>query len=826
VRGSWLSDEAFACISPKLQAAKYDLQVDILTEYSKSIGIYSYHPNIQLHSLSPALGVTYGGTKVTVRGSGFIFSADLFCKFGELEITPATFVSPSMIFCSTPAYYGILNITSSIRLQVSTNGNDFSSDSLLYQYHVPIIIHDFSPKIGPSNGGTPLVIQGAKFIFENMEILCMLGDKTSTATVLSKTTITCRTPKGNVGKVQLSLSMNGGADWVNVSGGFFSYFPSPSIKKFDPLTGSFTGGTMVKVFGSNFDQSTSILCKFGDYDALRTIWISGNQMICETPSHFPESVPIIISINRMNMIESNDKFTFIGIPKVYEITPKFGSHGGGTPILVKGHNFIFTKLNYCKFGDQIVDADLIGTTTIRCKTPKVISKEELSVPFRVSNNGVDFSQDFINFLYMASPILDEITPSFGTLLGSSIINIYGKNLNGYGKAWCRFGPNTVVEATISNDTAIQCKTVEWDVPEMVPLQISTNLIDWSDKLMHFHYKVVPEISLIYPLSGQFKEKTTISIIGSLFSDTDVYYCFFGDSIVSSVRQSDTRLECKTPILPSPGSVPIFIGINHHQNYATGFSFRFVQQYSINKIWPSNGSTSGGTVVSVHGSSFIESYLNACKFGENVVPGLFISSNLIQCISPPYRPGNFDFKVSSNGRDFIGNRFNITFTFVPDIELERLEPKNGPISGTTIHIYGRNFSQHPRLKCILDDEAVETTIINNEKIQCLLPPQERSRSVIIAVKIADHFLASGQFIFYFISEALLLSVNPRFLPERQGIPLQVLGANFFNSSSLFCSFGDKYGHTVARPVSSTVLFCDSPSIPMVPPETEIKLSLSL
>jgi hypothetical protein len=70
-----------------------------------------------------------GGTVVTVTGSGFLYTAQLSCKFATTVIT-ATYLTASTAACVAPANGGVGSVT----LEMSNNGQVFTSTGGRFYY--------------------------------------------------------------------------------------------------------------------------------------------------------------------------------------------------------------------------------------------------------------------------------------------------------------------------------------------------------------------------------------------------------------------------------------------------------------------------------------------------------------------------------------------------------------------------------------------------------------------------------------------------------------------------------------------------------------------
>ena len=65
--------------------------------------------------------------------------------------------------------------------------------------------------------------------------------------------------------------------------------------------------------------------------------------------------------------------------------PNVGQSNGHVPVTISGNNFMRTDSGaYCRFGDQIVVAKVISSTTIFCEAPPLREIEEIQT-FAVSN---------------------------------------------------------------------------------------------------------------------------------------------------------------------------------------------------------------------------------------------------------------------------------------------------------------------------------------------------------------------------------------------------------------------------------------------------------
>lgn len=86
--------------------------------------------------LAPALGPVNGGTIIGITGTGFLNVEPLSCRFGNAQFTVfARYLSAKTIECVAPAHRsGLVNV------EISTNGQQFTSINARFLYHETLII--------------------------------------------------------------------------------------------------------------------------------------------------------------------------------------------------------------------------------------------------------------------------------------------------------------------------------------------------------------------------------------------------------------------------------------------------------------------------------------------------------------------------------------------------------------------------------------------------------------------------------------------------------------------------------------------------------------
>ncbi len=185
---------------------------------------------VSLTSSAPAFGPAAGGTAVTLTGSAIPSSAEL--TVGTFAATGVTVGSETSASLTTPAGSG--GAASDVRIVETA---DPENDAVLvggFTFLEPLSIGRVQPERGAVAGGTLVTVLGSGF-GESTVIRFGTGVAKDFKFIDSHT-VTCRTPKANVGVVDVKVDRLGESDTLP---GGFSYFDPRSI------SGGLSGGPMV-----------------------------------------------------------------------------------------------------------------------------------------------------------------------------------------------------------------------------------------------------------------------------------------------------------------------------------------------------------------------------------------------------------------------------------------------------------------------------------------------------------------------------------------------------------------------------------------------------
>ena len=130
---------------------------------------FYYYKDPKLTGMKPNKGPVRGGTKVKIQGTGL--NHDCGCnktaRFGPLELQPFNATSDTSFFIEAPR----VDIPDAVVAAVALNGQQYSKDIIIHQrdkentytYYSDPYVSAYTPKSGPSIGGTKIKLSGFGF---------------------------------------------------------------------------------------------------------------------------------------------------------------------------------------------------------------------------------------------------------------------------------------------------------------------------------------------------------------------------------------------------------------------------------------------------------------------------------------------------------------------------------------------------------------------------------------------------------------------------------------------------------------------------------------
>jgi hypothetical protein len=252
--------------------------------------------------ISPATGLTTGGTSVTITGTGL--SGATAVNFGSTAGSSMVVNSSTSITVVSPAEGpGTVDVT------VVTPGGTtptVTADQFTYHYPVPVI-SAMTPNVGKPSGGDSVTITGSGFTGATT---VSFGATPATIVTVTNTSIVVTSPAGTA-KSTVSVTVTGpGGTSALTSADNFTY--GPVVTGVTPNTGSHLGGTTVTIKGAGFTGATAVNFGATAVTSGITVNAAGTQITVKAPAGSAGSVDITVTAGGVTSnTGSADLFTYV-----------------------------------------------------------------------------------------------------------------------------------------------------------------------------------------------------------------------------------------------------------------------------------------------------------------------------------------------------------------------------------------------------------------------------------------------------------------------------------------------------------------------------------
>ncbi|CAM9245753.1 unnamed protein product, partial [Discosporangium mesarthrocarpum] len=773
---------------------------------------FMYYPAIVVNSIWPTTGSAF--TPVTLSGEGFIDSPGLLCRFGGNVVAPAGVITSNMILCKVPPE----KIYTVVTVEVTNNNADWTSSGLTFTYRPPTTLSGMSPKFGLVNGSTVVKISGSG-LNKDTKISCRFGTTTVVAVFESANGILCLAPVvSEAGSVSVFVVENG-VD-LTPGGWTFTYIPGVQVTSGGPLAGPERGGTVVTMSTLGVLESASIVCEFGSARFRVTgIILNAVAFTCEAPPHGPGFISLKVSVNGQHYADTGLLYEYRPQSSVRSISPEYGPVHGGTTVALAGAGFINSTALVCRVGETLAEAEYVDSTRIICRLPGGPKEDAVSVvPIEVSDNGVDFTSSSVKYKYVPIVAVTSSIPNTGPTVGGTPVRVIGKGFPSTGNLSCVF-EDTPVEALVKGPEELFCVTPPRKESGLVNVKISSVGGSMATSSLVFVYHDPVQVLSIFPRTVPEHGGSMLLVLGAGFVKSDYLACVFDtadgsrDSYSVPARfVSDSLVACEPPRL-DVGNVSLGISTNGVDVSHLQDAFMITSASTVTSIWPSSGSTNGGTMVRVQGTGFVNSTV-LCRFGEkSVAPNVVLDSTTIVCRAPPYhRAEKVALEVTNNNKDWTTS--DVMFTYKSPVEAGGIYPRVGPLrGGTVVHIttLGALSDRMEAVWCRFGAKVVTASRASSDgTILCVSPDAAKPTSVPLELSINGIDFTSSGWRFTYTPELKFDSAAPLSGPEHGGTPVFITASEFPGLDSTVCEFGSVGLQVRAIWVDDSTISCTAPA----------------
>ncbi len=586
-------------------------------------------------------------------------------------------------------------------------------------------------------------------------------------------------------------------------------------------------------------------------------------------------------MNGVDLIDSKAFFTYLNEPIISALRPTSSPLRGGTVLSILGSGFRDTGTLFCAFelgnaslsasigpsAFTFVSAQWISSTEIKCQTPPSASPSEARVS--VSFNGgsdvvlLEWGENSLGtkmtFLYYEECKISSVEPAEGIWPGQNVV-IRGEGFLHSGGLSIHFGGFEV-----SNVQCISSEEFICIAPTLPPLLqssedahstgihvfarnnrldpcISNVTVVYADAEESNYYDA--RIDVIIPSHGTVSGGTLVKMYGKGLQPGQP--CVFGGMVSplfsasleqeeeDDVHQYESAITCVAPATRQKltGVVSVAVGGVGGSNYT------YVDDIIVSSLVPLFGPATGGTIISVFGAGFVDVPGLMCSFNDKLNAVKWVSSNVVQCVSPPRTsvPGTGTVPISlvygQGGMHYFPVDDSQKFEYYEACYTHDIVPSEGRLSGGThVMVIGEGFL--PLRPFIVRfgpvGREVSASYINSTALLCNSPPVLEGDNIPNGVQVvvsmnggSDACIGEVEF-FYNMDLPDALSFHPSCGPLKGGTEVNALENDFSHPLMCFFDFNvatkEEYITELVFAAEATVLspselICQSPVAPWV------------
>lgn len=228
-----------------------------------------------------------------------------------------------------------------------------------------------------------------------------------------------------------------------------------------------------------------------------------------------------------------------------------------------------------------------------------------------------------------------ISPNQGSTGGGTLVTITGTNLSGTSSV--HFGTKSATSVT--NVSPTQVTAVSPSGSGTVGVTVTTP--GGTSNPVPFFYVGAPFKSSLSPVSGSSAGGNTVTITGTgLSTATSVS---FGANSATPTVVSDSTI---TVVVPAGTAGPVGVTVTTAGGTNNGLTYTYVDAPTIATVAPASGPTSGGTAVTITGTSLTDT--DQVTFDGVPAPFTVIDPTTVSAVTPPGTAGAVDVTVTNEG----------------------------------------------------------------------------------------------------------------------------------------------------------------------------------
>ena len=579
--------------------------------------------------------------------------------------------------------------------------------------------------------------------------------------------------------------------WVSSVAGFESIV-LPLIQFVQPLVGISGRSTTFYIQGTNLIEYRMSCCFL---DQCVKFVQQNFRMSCMSPKNLTGNINLAIKLDSV-VVSDAFQVHFMKSFVINGINPSSSSHRGGTWVTVyfqvPSSPFSFT----CRFGYMFATIEILSSSEARCMLPKSTPG---MVHFDLTIENIEMNTNEVFFEYITDSIVTHIIPSFG-FSSTHVITIFGENFQ---LNIAVYVSGEVVSTYFVNSSSLVCTI------GMLSLGDHEVVVEGVSNVKYFSVIMPLLFVSLIPQEIPLRTAAFVTVFGAEFPKF-TGTCRIGshDSVLEVVNSN--QIVCKNVFMISPQIFNVIIAFSETDYIDSGLKLSVHPFINISHIFPTSGSSSGGTRVTIHGRGIQKNRAFRGKFGTEIVTCFPFEDDVGVCVLPRLGvAGNVSVVIGIDDvfLDYIFDS-GILFSVEHSGSVSALIPKRSPVhGGVQITVHGSGFSQTSVYKCSFGGRIVIGVLQSGSQVVCV-SPQFVPGPTEFSFFADDNQLSGSGVEFFYDYVPVIISIFPTSGPSNGLTSITMSGFGFQSSFSSFCLFSSSEGTTnsSASIVSDTLVTC--------------------
>lgn len=716
--------------------------------------------------IDPNQGPQSGGTSLLIHGIFENYQQNRFsCVFHHVVVDAKT-LSETEIECLTPPS---IITHGDIELQIRRNENVIGKG--IYTYYPDPLIVSFFPQLVPITGGASRISVKMSHIQPTNNIVCKFGMVTTKGTIASPDIAICPVPQGqSIGKVDLSISLNGGHDYSLPVLNSFAFIRMPFIDAISPLYLSTLENVTLYIYGTGFD-------------AIRDV----GKITCQTDDGLMTAV-----------IQRDDELTCLLPPTDTYSDKRLMIY------LSLGDNVYNLHVSLLIYHQKDVSNDSSSsmretstTTTTTTTTFNWYHKSSIEYveDFDYSNMRNITSEYIKHHLQEPENEFESLKFSVSNVSyapNEKKIFVYGTNF--VSTVWFCNVDSQIVLAHTLNQHELSCDIPSHIRESNISIQVCSRHSQCSEKFSLYLINRIQVNSVSHNVG--FVDRATTLWFGMNQTVHENAKCRFkGIETPISYDVSTNIFSCEAPVATKLGSVDVHLSLDGKHFFPSSIRFVYISRPFIISIDP-DILPFDSKLKSVHvfGERFLSGHEISCVYIHermNITQyAIWISDTEVICPLKSLKQGKWNLTLSYYGDAELAAQNSLELSVINPTSISSVSPSRAP-PGSTITLCGTSLTlENKNGTCFFDHMRVPASPLSEFCVTCKVPfvHSDRNVSISYSVDTSSHVWFDMKFE---IKSASLASASPNLIDvSRRNVTIAVLGKGLMTlSSQTFCSVGD-------------------------------------